>query len=60
MTFKAPTLFPLEIYVAEPKPNDNRPRNGFGILKGFGQAYSAYYKKQDKELTVPRGERRLK
>jgi len=52
MTFKAPTLFPLEIYIAPPKPNDNRPRNGFGILKGFGQAYSAYYKKQDKAKGV--------
>lgn len=30
-----------------PEPDDTRPRNVWGILKGFGQAYAEYYRKQD-------------
>ncbi len=36
--------------VPEPLPNDRRPRNAFGILKGFGKAYAAYYAAQDNKL----------
>lgn len=32
-----------------PEPDDTRPRNAFGILKGFGEAYAAYYAEQDKQ-----------
>lgn len=32
---------------SNPKPNDKRPRNAFGILIGFGQAYSEYWAKKD-------------
>ncbi len=32
----------------EPQPDDNRPRNAYGVLIGFGQAYAAFYAAQDK------------
>ena len=34
-------------YLTQPEPGDKRPRNAFGILLGFGEAYSEYYRKQD-------------
>jgi hypothetical protein len=33
-------------YLSQPEPGDDRPRNAFGILIGFGQAYSEYYNRQ--------------
>jgi hypothetical protein len=30
-------------YLSQPDPTDTRPRNAFGILLGFGKAYSEYY-----------------
>ena len=36
--------------VPAPEPGDDRPRNAFGFCTGFGNAYSAYYAKQDEEL----------
>jgi hypothetical protein len=32
---------------AQPDPNDRRPRNAFGFLIGFGEAYAAYYRQRD-------------
>lgn len=32
----------------QPAPDDKRPRNAFGFLKGFGEAYAAYYAEQDR------------
>lgn len=38
------------------RKGDKRPRNAFGVLKGFGKAYKAYYDKQDKKARKnPRG-----
>lgn len=34
-------------YLSQPEPGDDRPRNAFGILIGFGQAYSEYYRRRD-------------
>ena len=31
----------------QPQPGDNRPRNAFGYLLGFGEAYAAHYRQQD-------------
>lgn len=30
---------------------DKRPRNAFGVLLGFGQAYAAHYRALDKRQT---------
>jgi hypothetical protein len=30
-----------------PAPGDDRPRNAFGVLIGFGEAYNAYYRNRD-------------
>lgn len=35
----------------EPDPGDERPRNAFGYLLGFGEAYRRYYEEQDRCLT---------
>jgi len=32
----------------QPLEGDDRPRNAFGYLIGFGEAYSAYYNERDK------------
>src|SRR5713226_8584371 len=34
-------------YLTEPEPHDNRPRNAFGFLVGFGRAYSDYYARKE-------------
>lgn len=39
-------------HISEPEPGDTRPRNAFGVLIGFGEAYAAYYAKRDAERTV--------
>ncbi len=41
-------------YVRAPEPGDTRPRNAFGMLKGFGEAYDAYYAKKDAEALKPK------
>jgi hypothetical protein len=53
--------------ISEPKPGDDRPRNAFGILIGFGEAKRAYYENletpapgfsepvPDKAPSVPQG-----
>ena len=30
--------------IEPPAPGDNRPRNAFGVLIGFGEAYAKYYR----------------
>ena len=32
-----------------PKPGDTRPRNVWGVLKGFGKAYKEHYDRLDAE-----------
>lgn len=33
--------------ISPPKDDDDRPRNAFGVLTGFGEAYSAWYDRRD-------------
>jgi hypothetical protein len=35
-------------YLPQPAEGDKRPRNVWGVLKGFGKAYSRYYVRRDK------------
>jgi hypothetical protein len=37
-------------YLSNPVPADNRPRNSFGVLTGFGKAYAAFYAARDKTM----------
>ena len=38
----------------QPAPDDTRPRNGFGVLLAFGQAYAAYYDELDRQAELRR------
>jgi len=38
-------------YLPEPEPDDERPRNAFGFLIGFGKAYAEYYARQEQGHT---------
>lgn len=37
------------ILIRAPEPGDDRPRNAFGVLLGFGAAYAEYYRRKDAE-----------
>lgn len=43
-----PTINHAAIQLAAPTPGDTRPRNAFGVLTGFGEAYSAHYTAEDR------------
>lgn len=43
---------PIVFIVPEPREGDTRERNAFGILKGFGKAYAAYYAARDNPGTA--------
>lgn len=47
MTYPGTPRNPAFLLPRNPEPGDDRPRNAFGILIGFGEAYSKYY--DDKE-----------
>jgi hypothetical protein len=38
----------------QPDPDDTRPRNAFGYLIGFGEAYRAYYERRDQVVSLLR------
>jgi hypothetical protein len=40
---------PTFILPKNPSKKDGRKRNAFGVCVGFGKAFSAYYRKLDKE-----------
>jgi hypothetical protein len=41
------------ISIPAPLAGDGRPRNAFGVLTGFGQAYADYYAKRDRMAARP-------
>lgn len=44
----------------QPDPNDQRPRNAFGFLLGFGKAASAYYRKRDRKAAKAKAAKKPK
>lgn len=47
-----PIINNAAIQLFAPTPGDTRPRNAFGILTGFGDAYSAHYAAEDRRKTT--------